>query len=221
MNEKAASPGLCLVMEMRDDPESYARITEALDATTAVTLLLTPASGATSFAPDRARPLVKHVQDRGIAVLFVDDAETARETEADGVHITSRPDIEAAYGIARGILGPRGIVGVEAGASRHDAMTLGEAGADYVAFGPTPDEGAPPDDGDRRHSQADLIAWWSDLFVVPSVAFGVETAEQAARLSRAGADFIAVRPPAGLSPDAVADWARSVIEAVHVPSDAA
>ena len=36
---------------------------------------------------------------------------------------------------ARSILGPGGIVGVDPGISRHDAMTLAEAGADYIAFG--------------------------------------------------------------------------------------
>ncbi len=215
MNEKSASPGLCLVMETRDDPTSCARIVKALHATSAVTLVLTPPSDATAVAPDRTRALVKQVQDLGIAVLFLDDAEKARETEADGVHLTARPDIEVAFGIARGIIGPRAIVGVEAGSSRHDAMTLGEAGADYVAFGPT-STGETADD-----EQIDFIAWWSDLFVVPCVAFGVETAEQAARASIAGADFIAVRPPAGLADDAIADWARSVVDAVHVPSNAA
>ena len=34
--------------------------------------------------------------------------------------------------------GDRGIIGVDAGISRHDAMTVAEAGADYVAFGAPP-----------------------------------------------------------------------------------
>jgi thiamine-phosphate pyrophosphorylase len=215
MNEKSASPGLCLVMETRDDPDGCARIVKALHATSAVTLVLTPPSDEAALAPDRTRALVKQVQDLGIAVLFLDDAEKASETEADGVHLTSRPDIEVAYGIARGIIGSRGIVGVEAGLSRHDAMSLGEAGADYIAFGSASGDESADDE------QIDFIAWWSNLFVVPCVAFGVETAEQAAQASIAGADFIAVRPPADLADDAIADWARSVAEAVHVPSNAA
>lgn len=202
-------------METRDDPDSCARIVKTLHATAAVTLVLTPPADEAATAPDRTRALVKQVQDLGVAVLFLDDAEKASETEADGVHLTSRPDIEAAYGIARGIIGPRAIVGVEAGLSRHDAMTLGEAGADYVAFGSASGD----ETGDDE--QVDLIAWWSNLFVVPCVAFGVETAEQAAEASIAGADFIAVRPPANLADDAISDWGRSMVDAVHVTSNAA
>lgn len=224
MNDKTIGPGLCLVIEMSDSPEGQARIAKVLDATTAVTLILTPPGGAASFDPETARPLVKEAQDRGVAVLFVDDAEAAREVEADGVHLTSRPDIEVAYGIARGVLGTGAIVGVEAGALRHDAMALGEAGADYVAFGPSPGETDASEDTEDHTSpetQAERIAWWSDLFVVPCVALGVQTAEDAARLSQAGADFIAVHPPAELPADALADWARSIVEAVHIAYDAA
>lgn len=218
MNDKtgSAGPGLCLVTEMPDSVEALDRIATALDATAAVTLILTPRNGNTPPDADIARAIVKLAQDRGVAALIVDDAEAARDAEADGVHLTWRPDIEAAYGIARGVFGPRGIVGVEAGTSRHDAMSLGEAGADYVAFGPAPD-----DDGAPSAQQADLVAWWSDLFVVPSVGFGVETAAQAAELSEAGADFIAVRLPADLSADAISAWARSIVDAVHIASDAA
>lgn len=223
MNDKAIGPGLCLVIEMSDGPEAQARIADLVDATTAVTLILTP-PGAGSFDPETARPVVKQAQDRGVAVLFVDDAEVAREVEADGVHLTCRSDIEVAYGIARGVLGTSAIVGVEAGALRHDAMALGEAGADYIAFSPSPGETDASEETEAKTSletQAERIAWWSDLFVVPCVALGVQTADEAARLSQAGADFIAVHPPADLSADALANWARSIVEAVHIAYDAA
>ena len=68
------------------------------------------------------------------------------------------------------------------GASRHDAMELGEAGADYVAFG------IPPDVEDRAvavERRLDLIAWWSEVFELPCVAFDVADAEEA-RTSRRG-----------------------------------
>jgi len=35
------------------------------------------------------------------------------------------------------------------------------------------------------------VAWWAEIFEVPCVAFA-ETADQAAELARAGADFIAL-----------------------------
>lgn len=211
----APPPKLCLVVETRNDPEWCARVGAALDATAAVTLVLAPPGGATSIPPDLARPLIELAQAREVAVLLVDDCAAAREARADGVHLTWRPDIETAFGIARAELGPRSIVGVEAGASRHDAMSLGEAGADYVAFPRA------PGDESALDVQSELIAWWSELFVVPAVAYGVETAEQAARLARSGADFIAVHLPAGLSTDAIEVWAGSLVDAVRIDADAA
>jgi thiamine-phosphate pyrophosphorylase len=39
-----------------------------------------------------------------------------------------------------------------------------------------------------------LIAWWSEIFVVPCVAWNVDSADDAARLAVLGADFIAPSP---------------------------
>ncbi|RZV53171.1 MAG: thiamine phosphate synthase, partial [Sphingomonadaceae bacterium] len=86
-------------------------------------------------------------------------------------------------------LGPDHIVGVTCHASRHLAMEAGEAGADYVAFGafydsPTKPSGHRPEPG--------ILSWWSSLFELPCVAIGGITADNAAPLVRAGADFLAV-----------------------------
>jgi thiamine-phosphate pyrophosphorylase len=68
-------------------------------------------------------------------------------------------------------------------------MVLAELGADYVAFGPGP--GLGERGGQER---AELIAWWSEIFVVPCVAWDVETLEEAANLAGLGADFVAPSP---------------------------
>ena len=44
----------------------------------------------------------------------------------------------------------------------------------------------------RHHAEPDLLAWWSDIAVVPAVAIGGITADNCAPLVRAGADFLAV-----------------------------
>lgn len=209
------SAKLCLVAETLSGPEWSAAVAAALDATAAVTLVLVPAHGASAIAADDARPLVELAQKRDCAVLLADDAATARSIGADGVHLTSRDDIETAYGIARSELGPRGIVGVEAGASRHDAMSLGEAGADYIAFT------AGTGDETDLDAQSDLIAWWSEVFVVPAVAFAVGPVEHVTRLAECGADFIALRVPTGQSPAAIEEWARSAVAAVRIEANAA
>jgi thiamine-phosphate pyrophosphorylase len=127
--------------------------------------------------------LIDLVQARGIACLIEEDAELAERLGADGVHIEANP---AAYTQARALLGSEASIGVGCGLSRHEAMRLAEMGADYVAFGATGEGGI-----DAIDQRAELIAWWSEIFVVPCVAWNVESVEEAERLAALGADFVA------------------------------
>lgn len=67
--------------------------------------------------------------------------------------------------------------------TRHEAMILGEAGADYVAFGrpASLDEAA-----------METAAWWSALFEVPAVAVGPHEPVSLGRMIATGAEFVAV-----------------------------
>jgi thiamine-phosphate pyrophosphorylase len=137
---------------------------------------------------------------RDVALLVENDAARAKRIGADGVHL---PADAALYGQAREHLGQRAIVGVGCNKSRHGAMLLAELGADYVAFGPTAAA------SDREiEERAGLIAWWSEIFVVPCVAWNVETPEEAANLARLGADFVALSPSIWQSEDAAARIAK-------------
>jgi thiamine-phosphate pyrophosphorylase len=118
-----------------------------------------------------------------VALLVENDAARAKRIGADGVHL---PADAALYGQTREHLGQRAIIGVGCNESRHGAMLLAELGADYVAFGPAAAA------SDREiEERAGLIAWWSEIFVVPCVAWNVETPEEAVNLARLGADFVA------------------------------
>ena len=44
----------------------------------------------------------------------------------------------------------------------------------------------------KTHADLDLLTWWSELMVVPCVAIGGITVQNAAPLIAAGADFLAV-----------------------------
>ncbi len=212
-----AHPRLCLVTAIEPEPDASTRISGLLAASAAATVVLTPPPGSPL---DRgvAQHLVTAIQAAGVAVLIADDVTAARKLGADGVHLTWRSGILAAVKEARAGLGPDAIVGADVGRSRHDAMEIGEAGADYVAFG------MPVPVGDReaaRESRLELVAWWSEIFEVPVVAFDVESAEEAAELARAGTDFIAAAVPSGMSADEGMAWLAALRDALHPSADAA
>ena len=102
---------------------------------------------------------------------------------ADGAHLGNVEALRDA--VPR--LKPKNIAGVGGLLSRHDAMTAGEAGADYVMFG-DPDEA-----GNRASFDAiiDRVGWWAEVFEVPCVAYAARLDEIDA-LAAAGADFVAV-----------------------------
>lgn len=183
-------------------------------ASAPIAALLIAADGS-PLAAGRTKPLVELVQARGIAALIEADAALARTLRADGVHVPWSKDIVARYEEAREILGGRFIVGADAGRLRDDAMTLGEAGADYVGFG------IPAHVEDResaRARQLDLVAWWGEIFEPPCVAFDVDTVEEGARLARKGADFVALKaPPAG----ELGRWAQEAAHALAAEEDVA
>jgi thiamine-phosphate pyrophosphorylase len=192
------------------------RLTVALSAAEFASMLILPPTGGTLDA-GAARPLIEAAQEKNVAALIADDAQLARTLRADGVHLSATKKLADAYAEARSILGRVGIVGVDPGISRHDAMTLAEDGADYLAFG------APPHLNDRNKARArrdELIAWWAEIFEAPCVAFDVETPEEAEALSRAGADFIAIRLPVGATPAATRDLMAGIATALGVPAAA-
>jgi thiamine-phosphate pyrophosphorylase len=158
-----------------------AQLAQAI-ATTDVACVLLCGDGA-AVDEDHAERLIDLVQASGLACLIEHDAGLAERLGADGLHIDADPE---AYTAARKLLGESANIGVLCGLCRHDAMQLAELGADYVAFGPKAESVI-----DAIDQYADLIAWWSEIFVVPCVAWNVETAEQAAKFATLGADFVA------------------------------
>ena len=176
--------------------------------------LITPQS----FAPDAFAPQLAHVLDgMEIACLRMalagDDEDTlARAADAcrevahardvpividrhiqlverlglDGVHLT---DGARSIRAARKALGGDAILGSFCGASRHDGMNAGEAGADYISFGPIGDSAL----GDGTRAEAELFGWWSQMIELPVVAEGALDADLVAALAPV-TDFFAIGP---------------------------
>lgn len=178
-----------LILPLAGDGSDAERLEAALGALPAITILL-EATEATSV-PTLA-DLVAKAQQKGVATLIAGAADLARVVKADGVHLPASGDIVARYEEARESLGQRFIIGADAGRSRHDAMELGERGADYVAFGIPQHVADRATARERRHN---LVQWWGEIFEVPCVAFDVDEISDAADLAEAGADFVAIRLP--------------------------
>lgn len=132
---------------------------------------------------DLAREIA-HARD--VAVVIDDHLKLAQRHGLDGVHLS-----DGARGVraARKELGADAIVGAFCGASRHDGITAGEAGADYVSFGPVGDTVL----GRGDPAPLELFQWWSDMIEIPVVAEGAITRDLIGSLSPA-CDFIAIGP---------------------------
>lgn len=130
-----------------------------------------------------ADPLREICHRHDVALVATDHFRLVRPLGLDGVHLAN-PRLNVRE--ARKALGDDAIVGAFAGASRHQGMTLAEAGADYVSFGPV----AASDLGDGQIAEPALFEWWSEMITTPVVAEGGVTLELAAALAGT-ADFIA------------------------------
>src|ERR1700760_3097646 len=107
------------------------RLSEALAAADFAAVLLRLAPGDDRSLIKRVKTLASLVQERDAALLLDGHAGIAARAGADGAHgggIDARSEAMSA-------LKPERMVGAGGLQSRHDAMTAGEAGADYVLFG--------------------------------------------------------------------------------------
>jgi len=199
--QERAGPRLYLVTPRISDPASIADgLAAALAAadTAAVLLRLEPADEAGLV--ERARALAPTVQGRGAALLIEAHARITARAGADGAHLDGIAALEAALPLLK----PDRIAGCGGLASRHDAMTAGERGADYVMFG------EPDADGRRPAFEAilDRVAWWAEVFEVPCVAWAANLDEVRARAG-AGADFIALGDWLWTHPEGPANAAKA------------
>ena len=143
-------------------------------------------------ATDLLKPIV---QASDAAFILNDRPDLAAELGCDGVHIGQE---DGGYAQARAVVGPDAIIGVTCHDSRHLAMEAGEQGADYVAFGaffPTTTKDA------KTQADIEIIRWWAELMVIPCVAIGGITIQNAPALVEAGADFLAVSAGVWEHPD--------------------
>ena len=109
---------------------------------------------------------VTHARD--VALVIDTHMLLVERLGLDGVHLT---DGARSVRKMRKDLGADAIIGAFCGASRHDGMSAGEYGADYVSFGPV---GLSPL-GSGEQAGLELFQWWSEMIEVAVVAEGALT----------------------------------------------
>ncbi|WP_298835940.1 thiamine phosphate synthase [uncultured Roseobacter sp.] len=148
--------------ELSTFPDLLAR---TLDAHAVACVRLAPASRDEDRISRAADALREVTHARDIALVLSEHTMLADRLGLDGVHLN---DAARSVRDTRKALGEDAIVGAFCGTSRHDGMAAGEAGADYVSFGPVRASAL----GDGSFAEHDLFEWWSEVIEVPVVAEG-------------------------------------------------
>jgi len=148
--------------ELSDFPDRLAAVLDAHPIACVRLALSTKDEDRVARAADALRE-VTHARD--VALVISDHLLMVERLGLDGVHLS---DAARTVRHARKELGEDAIVGCYCGPTKHDGMAAGEAGADYVSFGPV----RPSALGDGSFAELDLFQWWSEVIEVPVVAEG-------------------------------------------------
>lgn len=178
--------GLYLVTPDWDDSERLMAATEAALRGGAVCVQYRHKTAPAALRDTQAAMLRTLTRQFGAALIVNDDIELARRCGADGLHL-GRDDGE--LGAVRAAVGPDFVIGASCYDDFARAAAAAAAGASYVAFGamyPSPT---------KPHAVAadkDLIVRARRELDLPVACIGGITADNAAPLVAAGADWLAV-----------------------------
>ena len=153
--------------ELETFPSQLARV---LDGHEIACLRLSLASKDADFLSRAADACREVAHARDVAIVIESHLGMVERLGLDGVHLL---DGARSLRAARKELGVEAIIGAFCGVTRHEGIAAGEAGADYVAFGPVGATGL----GDGTLAEQDLFQWWSEMIEVPVIAEGGLTAD--------------------------------------------
>lgn len=169
------------VLDLDIFPDLLAKVMDRVEIACLRLSLATRDEDGIGRAADACR-LVAHGRD--VAIVIENHALFVERHGLDGVHLT---DGARSVRTLRRDLGADAILGAFCGITRHEGITTGEAGADYVAFGPIGDSAL----GQGQRAGFDLFAWWSEMIEVPVIAEGALTRDLVAEFGPV-TDFFAI-----------------------------
>lgn len=206
------APDLYLITPLLEDPAAFLpALDEACAAGPVVAVLIRLAPADERTLINRVKVLAEAVEGHEIAAIVadpgphVDLANIVARGGADGGHSgdPARVDMLCER------LGEGRNIGAGGLRTRHDAMTAGERGVDYVLFGePRPDGYVPPlDDVEER------AEWWAEIFQTPCVVYA-PSLDALPRLAATGAEFVALGDLVWTHPDGPAAAVRAAVRAL-------
>ncbi|GAA5081104.1 thiamine phosphate synthase [Roseibacterium beibuensis] len=178
-------PQIYLVTPHSFDPEAFApELARILDSVEIACVRLASASEDESELARAADACREVAHARDVPLVIERHIALVERLGLDGVHLT---DGARSVRATRKALGGDAILGSYCAASRHDGLVAGEAGADYISFGPVGETGL----GDGTRAERDLFAWWSQMIELPVVAEGALDVELIAEFAPV-VDFFAL-----------------------------
>ena len=178
--------------ELSTFPTRLAEVLDSFDVACVRLALATHDEETLSRAADALRGVA---HDADVALVIDTHVGLVERLGLDGVHLK---DGSRSVRKVRKDLGADAIVGAFCGASRHDGLTAGEVGADYVAFGPVGETNL----GDGTLAEFDLFEWWSEVIEIPVVAEGALNADVVRQLAPV-TDFFGIGEEVWREDDAV------------------
>ena len=197
------SAQIFLVLPAEGDVTScIARLDEALAATRVAAALIPRGKRAEGSYKSLVKAITARAQAAGVAVLIEGDPGLVRMLGVDGLHVEGGlAELKA----ATSALKPDYIVGVGKIASRHDAMSKGELGPDYLFFGPL--------SGQRDPEQREMARWWAELMEVPSVLSDPAATPESATAE--GGEFIGLGDSLWTAPEGTGARLAAIVKALE------
>jgi thiamine-phosphate pyrophosphorylase len=143
-------------------PDLLSRVLDGVEIACLRLSLATKDEDAIARSADAMR-LIAHARD--IPIVIDRHVLLVERHGLDGVHLM---DGARSVRKVRTTLGGDAIIGAYCGQTKHEGMTAGETGADYVAFGPIGASAL----GDGAAADLELFEWWSEIVEVPVIAEG-------------------------------------------------
>jgi thiamine-phosphate pyrophosphorylase len=175
---------------------------EALAATRVAAALVPRGQRSEGSYKALVKAVAPRAQAAGVAVLIEGDPGLVRTLGVDGIHVEG--DV-AEVKAATSALKPDYIVGAGSIASRHDAMSKGELGLDYVFFGPL--------SGQRDPEQREMARWWAEIMEVPSVLSDPAATPESATAE--GGEFIGLGESLWAAPEGVSARLSAIVKALE------